>query len=78
VTNETPAVGSAPRTGAVPDMHVVASSPREMSSSHAEEPRGKKRNAYWAAYRKAVRWGLPLPSLPAGERWKRRLPPMAR
>jgi hypothetical protein len=73
-TDETPAGGSAPLTGAVPDTHLVASSSREMPSGHAEEPRGKKRNTYWAAYRKAVRRSLPLPSLPAGQRWKRRLP----
>jgi hypothetical protein len=78
VTDEPPAVGSAPQTGAVRETHIVASSPRKMPSGHAEEPRGKKRHAYWAAYRKAVRRGLPLPSLPAGERWKRRLPPVVR
>jgi hypothetical protein len=76
MTDETPAVGSAPQTGAVRETHVAASSPAEMPSSHAEEPRQKKGNAYWPAYRKAVRRGLPLPSLPAGERWKRRLPPV--
>jgi hypothetical protein len=72
------AVSSAPLTGAVPDTHLVASSSREMPSGHAEEPRGKKRNTYWAAYQKAVRRSLPLPSLPAGQRWKRRLPPVCR
>jgi hypothetical protein len=76
VTDETPAVGSAPQTGDVRETHGAVSSPREMQSGHAEELRGKKRNAYWAAYRKAVRRGLLLPSRPAGQRWKRRLPPV--
>jgi hypothetical protein len=78
VADETPAAGSAPQTGAVRETHIVASSPCEMPSGYAKEPRGKKRHAYWAAYRKAVRRGQPLPSLPAGERWKRRLPPACR
>jgi hypothetical protein len=77
-TDETPVAGSAPQTGAVRETHIVASSPSEMPSGHAEEARGKKRHGYRAAYRKAVRRGLPLPSLPAGQRWKRRLPPRCR
>jgi hypothetical protein len=78
VTDEPPAVGSAPQTGAVRETHGVASSPREMPSGDTGERRGKRGSVYGIAYRKAVRRGLPLPLLPAGERWKRRLPPVVR
>jgi hypothetical protein len=49
-----------------------------MPSGDMEERRNKKGKSYRAAYRKAVRRGLALPPLPAGERWKRRLPPACR
>ncbi len=78
VTDETPAVGLAPQTGDVRETRGAASSSPEMPSGHVEEPRGKKGNAYGIAYRKAVRRGLPLPRLPAGQRWKRRLPSAVR
>jgi hypothetical protein len=36
--------------------------------------RKRKRNALLAAFKKAERYGQPIPRLPAGQRWKRRLP----
>ena len=56
----------------------MASSSPDMPIGHVEERRNKKGKDYGAAYRKAVRRGLALPPLPAGERWKRRLPPACR
>jgi hypothetical protein len=67
-----------PPTPATQEVHVVAPSSADLPSGHVEEPRKKKGKHYWAAYRKAMRRGLALPPLPAGERWKRRLPPACR
>ena len=61
-----------------PEAHVTASSPPDMVSDHAGERRTRRGKVYGAAYRKAVRQGHSLPGLPAGERWKRRLPPACR
>ena len=66
-----------PPTPAVQEVHVTASDSADMPSGQMGEPRRKGKD-YWAAYRKAVRRGLALPPLPAGERWKRRLPPVCR
>ena len=60
-----PAVGAA---------HVVGSYSADIPSDQMGEPR-RKGKSYFAACRKAVRRGLALPPLRAGERWKRRLPP---
>ena len=57
---------------------VVAYPLANMPNDHVGERRNKKGKSYWTAYRKAVRRGLALPPLPAGERWKRRLPPACR
>jgi len=64
-------------TPAVQEAHVMASS-TVMPSGHVKRRRNRKGKDYGAAYRKAVRRGLALPPLRAGERWKRRLPPMCR
>ncbi len=63
----------APFTQAMGETHVVAADSAGMLSGHVNEQRKKKAKGYWVAYRKAVRRGRPLPPLPAGERWKRRL-----
>ncbi len=67
-----------PPTPATQEVHVMTSSSADTPSGHVEERRNKKGKHYWAAYRKAMRRGLALPPLPAGERWKRRLPPACR
>ena len=66
-----------PPTPAMQEAHVTASDSADMPSGQMGEPR-RKGKPYFAACRKAVRRGLPLPPLPAGERWKRRLPPVCR
>jgi hypothetical protein len=66
-----------PPTPAVQEVHVTASDSADMPSGQMGEPR-RKGKPYFAACRKAVRRGLALPPLPAGERWKRRLPPVCR
>ncbi len=63
---------------AMQEAHAMASYSPDMPSGRVGERRNKKGKGYWAAYRKAVRRGLTLPRLPAGERWKRRLPPACR
>ncbi len=68
----------APPTLAVQEAHIMAASSTDMPSGHVGEQRNKKGKGYLAAYRRAVRRGLPLPPLRAGERWKRRLPPACR
>jgi hypothetical protein len=67
-----------PPTPAVQEAHVMASASADMPNGYAGEQRNKKGKGYWAAYRKALRRGRALPSLPAGERWKRRLPLVCR
>jgi hypothetical protein len=89
-TSDAPDRATAPRKGLAPssntgelvppepatqEVHVVASSSADTPSGHVEERRNKMGKHYWAAYRKAMRRGSALPRLPAGERWKRRLPP---
>ena len=66
-----------PPTPVVQEAHVTASS-AEMPSADMERRRNTKGKDYRTAYRRAVRRDLPLPPLPAGERWKRRLPPVCR
>ena len=66
-----------PPTPAVQEVHVTASDSADIPISRVGEPR-RKGKPYFAACRKAVRRGLPLPPLRAGERWKRRLPPVCR
>jgi hypothetical protein len=66
-----------PPTPAVQEAHVMASDSADMPSDQMGEPR-RKGKSYFAACRKAVRRGLALPPLRAGERWKRRLPPVCR
>jgi hypothetical protein len=78
VTDGTAAVGSVPRTGAVRETHVAAPSPPGTPNLHAREPRQRKANAHQTACPEAVRRGLPVPPLPSGQRWKRRLPPACR
>jgi hypothetical protein len=58
------------------EAHVLALA--DMPSGDMGQRRNKKGKDYGAAYRKAVRRGLALPPLRAGERWKRRLPPVCR
>ena len=67
-----------PFTQAMGEAHVVAADSAGMLSGHVDEQRRKKDKGYWVDYRKAVRRGRPLPRLLAGERWKRRLPPLCR
>ncbi len=67
-----------PPTPAMQEAHVTASSSADMPSADMEQRRNTKGKDYRTACRKAVRRGLPLPPLPAGERWKRRLPPVCR
>ena len=67
-----------PPVPAMQEADVVAYPFVNMPSGDMEERRNKKGKSYWAAYRTAVRRGLALPPLPAGERWKRRLPPACR
>jgi hypothetical protein len=67
-----------PPTPVTQEVRVMASSSADMPSSHVDERRSKKGKHYGAAYRTAMRRGLALPPLPAGERWKRRLPPACR
>ena len=67
-----------PPTPAVQEVHVTASSSADMPSADMEQRRNTKGKDYRTAYRRAVRRDLPLPLLPAGERWKRRLPPVCR
>jgi hypothetical protein len=67
-----------PPTPAMQEAHVTASDSPEMPSADTEQRRNTKGKDYRTAYRRAVRRGLPLPQLPAGERWKRRLPPICR
>ena len=66
-----------PPAPAVQEAHVMASDSADMPSGQMGEPRRKGKPSF-AARRKAVRRGLALPPLPAGERWKRRLPPVCR
>ena len=66
-----------PPTPAVQEAHVTASDSADMPSGPVGQQRNKAKD-YWATYRRAVRRGLALPPLPAGERWKRRLPPVCR
>ena len=67
-----------PPTPAVQEVHVTASDSADMPSAVMEQRRNTKGKDYRTACRKAVRRGLALPPLPAGERWKRRLPPVCR
>jgi hypothetical protein len=67
-----------PPAPAVRAAHVVDPYSADMSNGPVEEQRNKKGKDYGAAYRRAVRRGLPLPPLRTGERWKRRLPPVCR
>ncbi len=69
---------SAPQIPVVQEALVVTSDPTDMPSGDVGEQRNTKSKGYWVAYRKAVRRGLPLPLLPAGKRWMRRLPPVCR
>ncbi len=69
---------SVPPTPAMQEAHVTTSSPADIPSADMEQRRNTKGKDYRTAYRKAVRRDLPLPLLPAGERWKRRLPPICR
>ena len=66
-----------PPTPAMQEAHVTTSDSADMPSDQMGEPR-RKGKSYFAACRKAVRRGLALPPLAAGERWKRRLPPICR
>jgi hypothetical protein len=61
-----------PPAAAAPDA-APASSPAD-----PDERRRKKRKADRAACRTAKRYGLPIPPLAPGQRWKRRLPPVCR
>jgi hypothetical protein len=47
----------------------------DTAPEQARKRLGDKGRVYRAAYPKTQRRGLPMPSLPRGERWKRRLPP---
>ena len=47
-------------------------------AEHATTRRGERSALYQMACRKAKSRGLPVPPLPRGERWKRRLPVMCR
>jgi hypothetical protein len=50
----------------------------DAAPEHAAARRGGRNKRYRAACRRAMRRGRPLPPLPAGQRWKRRLPVMCR
>jgi hypothetical protein len=67
-----------PPTPPVPEAHVMSSYSADLPSDHVGQQRDKKGKVYGAAYRRAVRRGRPVPPLPPGERWKRRLPPVCR
>ncbi len=67
-----------PELAVVRAAHVVGAHSADMPSGPVGQQRNKKGKDYGATYRKAVRRGRALPPLPAGERWKRRLPPVCR
>ncbi len=77
--NTTPAVSTATRSvvieamiGADQPLEAITTSPQPVKL--VPTSRRRKRNALLTAFRRAGRNGRAVPRLPAGQRWKRRLP----